>query len=105
MTGFYILMTLIVLGWLSTYGAGIAYLKSLRGDIKKKISDVSVLTTSILFGSLISLFLYALFEEIRLEDLTKKHRYLIVSVGLLIIHVLIILLLFYFKVVTLDFLQ
>ena len=106
MYGFYVLMTLIVLGWITTYGTGISYLKKLRGEkAESKINDITVITTSILFGSLINLLLYCLFNEIRLEDSTNKHRFLISSIILLCLHVLLIFLLFYFKVIKVDFIS
>lgn len=106
MYGFYVLMTLIVLGWITTYGAGISYLKKLRGEkTESKINDITVIVTSILFGSLINLLLYCLFDEIRLEDSTNKNRFLISSIVLLCLHVLLIFLLFYFKVIQVDFIK
>ncbi|MCI6788378.1 MAG: hypothetical protein MR606_00750 [Mollicutes bacterium] len=106
MYGFYVLMTLIVLGWITTYGAGISYLKKLRGEkTESKINDITVIVTSILFGSLINLLLYCLFDEIRLEDSTNKNRFLISSIVLLCLHILLIFLLFYFKVIQVDFIK
>ena len=106
MYGFYVLMTLIVLGWITRYGAGISYLKKLRGEkTESKINDITVIVTSILFGSLINLLLYCLFDEIRLEDSTNKNRFLISSIVLLCLHILLIFLLFYFKVIQVDFIK
>lgn len=106
MYGFYVLMTLIVLGWITTYGAGTSYLKKLRGEkTESKINDITVIVTSILFGSLINLLLYCLFDEIRLEDSTNKNRFLISSIVLLCLHILLIFLLFYFKVIQVDFIK
>ena len=106
MIDFYVLMIIFVLGWLATYGIGIHYLKTLRNtetNEKMKTNDITVLLTSIVFGSVITLFLYCLFPEIRDEDKVKHHRFMITSITLFIVHIIIIYLLFHFQVVKLDF--
>lgn len=91
---FYILMSIIFIGFLSTYIFGIKYLKALRGESSSNLNDVSILVTSILFGGPVCLFLYAMFSEIRFEDSTKKHRFLIVSIVLTILQVALVVILF-----------
>lgn len=91
------------LGVIATYITGIQYLKSLRNQIKNKVSSLALILTSLIFGGPIVLFLYCMFSEIRNQDkLVEKNRMLISEIVISIVQITLIVLLFVFKVVTID---
>lgn len=91
------------LGVIATYITGIQYLKSLRNQIKNKVSSLALILTSLIFGGPIVLFLYCMFSEIRNQDkLVEKNRMLISEIVISIAQITLIVLLFVFKVVTID---
>lgn len=91
------------LGVIATYITGIQYLKSLRNQIKNKVSSLALILTSLIFGGPIVLFLYCMFSEIRNQDkLVEKNRMLISEIVISIAQIILIVLLFVFKVVTID---
>ena len=91
------------LGVIATYITGIQYLKSLRNQIKNKVSSLALILTSLIFGGPIVLFLYCMFSEIRNQDkLVEKNRMLTSEIVISIAQIILIVLLFVFKVVTID---
>ena len=101
MIGFEIFFILLVVGLVSNYLLALRYLKGLRGEVTL-IKDINLILCSIVWGTLIIIFMYLIFNEIRMEDKANKYRLIISEIIILILQVVLIFLLFYFKVINLD---
>ena len=101
MIGFEIFFILLVVGLVSNYLLALRYLKGLRGEVTL-IKDINLILCSIVWGTPIIIFMYLIFNEIRMEDKANKYRLIISEVIILVLHVVLIFLLFYFKVINLD---
>lgn len=92
-----IAVSVVVMGFLLTYLALIAYVKGIRND-KKTMKDIEVIIIGIFFGGPVLLLGY-MFPEVRIEDIDKHNRWLISGIVLTILQILLIVLLCVFKVI------
>lgn len=93
------------IGFLTSHLIGIRYLKTLRGLINKHPTTVyEFIATATLLGGPVLLMHYALFEEDRKADQTalRSNILLISGIVITIIQIIIVALLFYFKVINFD---
>lgn len=102
MSGLEIFFLSFILGFVSNYILCLKYLKYLRGETSVKYNDIAVILTSIIWGSPVVLFMYAIFSEIRIEDASHNHRLLISEIIILIIQIVIVILLGVFGFLTLP---
>lgn len=102
MSGLEIFFLSFILGFVSNYILDLKYLKYLRGETSVKYNDIAVILTSIIWGSPVVLFMYAIFSEIRIEDASHSYRLLIFEIIILIIQIVAVVLLAVFNLLTLP---
>lgn len=102
MSGLEIFFLSFIIGFVSNYILDLKYLKYLRGETSVKYNDIAVILTSIIWGSPVVLFMYAIFSEIRIEDASHSHRLLISEIIILIIQIVAVVLLAVFNLLTLP---
>lgn len=91
------------LGVIATYITGIQYLKSLRNQTNKKVTSLTLISTSLICGGPIVLFLYCMFSEIRNQDrMLEKNKMLISEIIISCVQITVIVLLFVFQIITID---
>lgn len=100
MIPFYYAIVVILIGILFSYLECIKYLKGLRG-ITNEIPDHYPILVSILFGGPCLLLTY-IFPEIRAEDSLHHRRYLVCGIIFTVLQIVLIYLLIYFKVFSLE---
>lgn len=97
----YVFFSVALICLLSTYLCSIQYIKSLRKETSKQISDTALIAVSVLFGAPVLFAMWCAFDEIRTEDKFKHYRVLISSIVLSVIQITIVVLLFVFGVIEL----
>ena len=90
-----------IVGLVTNYLLALQYLKGLRGA-SKGISDWWLIACSIVWGTPILLFMYALFPEIRMEDMAHSRRLLISEIVLLLLQIALVLTLSFLGVISYD---
>lgn len=100
MGGLEIFFLSFMIGLVTNYILALKYLKKLRGEIESKYTDLTLILTSIIWGTPIILFMYCVFSEFRIEDAANKRRLLISEIIILVIQIIIVFLLAYFGLLT-----
>lgn len=95
---FYWVYLIALIGFLYGTLGGIAYVKGVRGG-GRSLPWYELVLTSILLGGPGILLVYLLSKEVRTEDRIHKRAVLISAIVSLLLEVLIIVLLSYFKVI------
>lgn len=97
---FYVFLSIVIVLFVVCYGSCITYVKQLRNKNEKRLKDYQVILICVLFGGPALLITY-MFKEVRDEDYLNHFRYLISGIVLTILQILLVILLVYFKVLTL----
>ncbi|MEG0978004.1 MAG: hypothetical protein RSE56_02045 [Bacilli bacterium] len=95
----YLFLTLVAIGWVTCVMTLTKYVQILRGESTLKLNDVEVALCSFIFASPLALVWYLFSEEIRLEDMAHHRRFLLITLGLLAVHIVVVFCLFYFNVI------
>lgn len=88
-----------IIGFVTNYLLSLKYLKGLRGE-SKAISDITIIITSLIWGSLINLIMYIVFDEFKNEDKIHNHRFLISEIIITVVEISLVVILSLFKVIT-----
>lgn len=102
MGGLEIFFLSFIIGFVSNYILALKYLRFLRGETQTKYTDITLILTSIIWGTPIILFMYCIFPEIRIEDAGKNRRLLISEIIILIIQIVAVVLLGCFGLLTIG---
>ena len=102
MGGLEIFFLSFIIGFVSNYILTLKYLRFLRGETQTKYTDITLILTSIIWGTPIILFMYCIFPEIRIEDASKNRRLLISEIIILIIQIVTVVLLGCFGLLTIG---
>ncbi len=95
---FYVLVLIVIFGFIVNYLVMVRHVKNLREPDAKRFNKYEIAACGIFFGGPVLLFSY-LFKEIRDEDIFENHYlYLISGIVLTIIQIVAIVLLVYFGV-------
>jgi len=94
----YLLIVVIVAGMLVSYLTDLNYLKNLRSQ-KEGIKPIELCLCNIFFGGPV-LLLFQIFDDFRLDDQVNKRIFLIAGIILTVIQLLLVILLFYFRLIT-----
>ncbi|MDD2398935.1 MAG: hypothetical protein PHQ38_04860 [Bacilli bacterium] len=93
------LFIIIIIGFVASYLVDINYLKKLRNN-EKNFAIWEVILANVFFGGPILLFFY-IFDDFRHEDRLNKYVFLISGLALTAGQILLIVLLFRFKLIIL----
>lgn len=103
MLPFYVLVLIIVFGFIVNYMVMVRHVKNLRDPEVKRFNKYEIAACGIFFGGPVLLFSYV-FKEIRDEDMFDNHYlYLISGIVLTIIQIVAAVLLVYFDVFTFTY--
>lgn len=98
MIDLYIIIAIVIFGFLISQMTCVAYVKALRTESKNKMTPIQVIAICFLLGGPALLLSY-ISPEIRIEDISHRRMWLICGIISTLIEILVIVLLFIFNVV------
>ena len=96
---FYWVFLIVLLGFLSGIMVSFAFVKGVRGD-GKSISWSELVISACILGGPGILLAYSLSKEIQLEDKNHKRAILLAAIASMVVEILIVFLLSYFKIIS-----
>ncbi len=97
MLDFYILVIIIMAGFLTNYMILLSIVKRVRNNDPKRLPTWEIIASGIFFGGPLMIFFY-IFPEYREVDQEQKKAFLISGIILTILQILLVFLLLYFNV-------